>query len=238
MNGQRFLILALAMTACGAYAQVYKSIGPDGKVVYSDKPPESANSKSSVISTPAPASPPAAVREPARSPAASASITQEPAGTVPNKSRAKQAQRVDPPRNEAPAPTGPVADPALEKAVVGVMGIADLVVQMEDLCSRTLPTSFKKYNGAAAGWNQRNAAVVAQQRRVLSDAFDASQRQRLELAAKEKNQQTLAPVLTAPMASKIKWCDQSVDEINRGGMDVHNRPNLSSPLMGYRSKSG
>jgi hypothetical protein len=237
MNAKRLLMLVLALTACGAYAQVYKSVGPDGKIIYSDKPPESANSKSSVISTPAP--PPAAPKEAARSPAAPAAAAQEPAGTVSNKSRAKQAQRVDPPRNEAPvAPASPVADPELEKAVVGVMGIADLVVQMEDLCSRTLPTSFKKYSGATAVWNQRNAAVVAQQRRVLSEAFDASQRQRLEAAVREKNQQTLAPVFSAAAAQKINWCDRSVDDINKGAMDLNSKPNLSGPLMGYRGKAG
>jgi hypothetical protein len=45
-----------------------------------------------------------------------------------------------------------------------------------------------------------------------------------------------APILSASTGSKIKWCDQTVDEINNGAMDVHNKPNLSSPLMNYRSK--
>jgi Domain of unknown function (DUF4124) len=38
---KRFAVL-LALIACGAQAQVYKIVGPDGKVTYSDKPPEAA----------------------------------------------------------------------------------------------------------------------------------------------------------------------------------------------------
>jgi hypothetical protein len=231
MNWKNSLLIVLAMTAtCGTFAQpVYKTIGPDGKTVYSDKPPDSANTKTTVINAPVQPSQTSATTDAARRPPdAPVAAT----GITARKATAKKAQRPEAPRNEAPAELA--LDPAVDKAMVGVMGMEDLVRQTEDLCLRTLPTSFKRYNTAAANWKQRNAAVVAQQRRVLSEAFDASKRQLIEAAVKAGNQKNLAPILNAPTFSKIKWCDQSSDEINSGVMDVHNKPNLASPLLNYR----
>ncbi|MGZ5081334.1 MAG: hypothetical protein ACXWHZ_18435, partial [Usitatibacter sp.] len=63
-----------------------------------------------------------------------------------------------------------------------------------------------------------------------------SQRQLIEGALKAKNQRMLVPIVNAPMASKIKWCDESSDEINGGKMDVYNNEKLAPPLMNYRPK--
>lgn len=241
MNRKSSLLLVLAMTAmCGAFGQVYKSIGPDGKTVYSDKPPAGADTKSTVIG--APAQPPQA--SPAEAPVAQEpkepkSMAEKKADARARKARAKSALSPDAPRDEAPGAATPAAlDPAVEKALIGVMGMEDLVLQTEDLCLQALPTSFKRYSTATANWKQRNAAILAQQRRVLSEAISPSQRQLIEGALKVKNQRMLAPIHNAPMASKIQWCDQSSDEINGGKMDVYNNEKLSPPLMNYRPKSG
>ena len=146
-------------------------------------------------------------------------------------SAAKQARRVVAAADEST--TMRAVDPAIEKAVIGVMGIEALVQQTQTFCLRTLPTSYAKYS-TAENWQQRNAAVIAQQRRVLSQAFDASQRQALEATVQATVQRQMAPVVDAPMASRIKWCDQSSDEINNGSVDLRNKQNLVSPLMNYR----
>jgi hypothetical protein len=240
MNRKNALLMALAMLGtCGALAQpIYKSIGPDGKVVYSDKPPAGADTKSTVIAVPVKPAQSSATTDAARRPAG-ASVEESSSPASAKKATAKKAIRAEPPRDEAPASASaaPAMDPALEKAVIVVMSYEDLVQRMEDVCTRTLITSFKKYNTAAVNWRQRNAALVSQSRRVLSDAFNASQRQNIEAGVKAKNQQIFEPVLSGSTAAKIKWCDQSADEINNGVMDVQNKPNLSSPLMNYRPKS-
>ena len=225
-----FLMILLMAAANGLLAQVYKSIGPDGKIVYTDKPPTGADNKSTVISAPTQAPPQRDSATTKSTPvAADAPVSQGSKSAT-----AKKAQRVDAPRSDAPAT--PAVDEALEKAVIGVMGYDDLVRQAEDVCMRTLPTSFKKYSAATNGWKQRNAVILSQQQRVLSQAFSASQRQVMQAGVRTRNQQMFAPILDAPAASKIKWCDQTVDEINNGAMDVHNKPNLSLPLTNYRPK--
>jgi hypothetical protein len=224
------LLVSLCLTlAGGSFAQgIYKSIGPDGKVVYSDKPPGSATDKYDVV------------RAPASAPQARAGTgaVDQSAGVAepssPGRHAAKRATRAEPSRSEPPAE--PAVDPAIEKAVIGVLGLEDLVLQTEDICIRALPTSMRKYGDAAAGWKQRNGAVVTQMRSVLSQAFVASQRQLIEAGVKSRNQQALSSVVNAPTASKIKWCDQSSDDINKGTLDPARKDNLASPLMNYRSR--
>ena len=215
-------MILLMAAANGLLAQVYKSVGPDGKIVYTDKPPTGADSKSTVISTPTQG-------QPQRS-----SPSTKPTPVAPVSQGAKSAVAKKASRNDAPAM--PAVDGAVKKAVIGVMGYDDLVRQAEDVCMRTLPTSFKKYSAATNGWKQRNAVILSQYQRVLSQAFSASQRQAMAASVRTRNQQMFAPILDAPVASKIKWCDQTADEINNGAMDVHNKPNLSLPLMNYRPK--
>ncbi|MGZ3256794.1 MAG: DUF4124 domain-containing protein [Usitatibacter sp.] len=238
MNRKSSFVMVLAMTVtCGTFAQqVYKSIGPDGKTVYSDQPPAGTDAKSTTIGTPAQSPQTNATTDAARR-SAEASAAQEARIMGARKAGAKIALPREAPTVEAPGPQAAQAlDPAVEKALIGVMGMEDLVLQTESLCLQALPTSFKKYTTSTSNWKQRNAAVLAQQRRVLSEAVSPSQRQLIEGALKVKNQRMLVPIVNAPMASKIKWCDESSDEINGGKMDVYNNEKLAPPLMNYRPK--
>lgn len=58
-----FLGLAAMLAMAGASAQIYKSVGPDGKVVYSDRPSDTRAAGVSVIRAPVflPVSKPAAI---------------------------------------------------------------------------------------------------------------------------------------------------------------------------------
>lgn len=230
-------LLTMAVMASADCQTVYKSIGPDGKPVYSDRPPDSAETKYDVMRGGAfnqsPAAPAASAASAPSTPPADAVETQ------PHRIRqAKKAIRANPPADTAPVeqPAAAKADLAVEKAVIGVLGMEDLVQRTETLCVGTLPTSYKRYSGAASGWKQRNGALVSQARNVLAQAFSAIDRQKIEFGIRAMNEKQLGPVIAAPMASKIKWCDNSSDEINSGVTDVHNRPNLSVPLMNYRPK--
>ncbi len=225
--GKLGIFFTIAVTIAGAHAQtIYKSVGPDGKMVYSDKPPTSSSTKYDVIRTPAPA-------QQLQSPASSSTASVDPVDAQhPRSYGAKKAVAVTKPRDEAkPVAT---ADRLVEGAVIGVLGIDDLVRRTEDLCTRTLPTSYKRYSSATDGWKQRNAAVVSQAHRVLSQAFTLSERQNIEAGLLAMNEQKFARVVDAPRASKISWCDRSTDEIGSGAMDVHGNPNLAPPLMSYR----
>ncbi len=121
-------------------------------------------------------------------------------------------------------------DPAVAKAVIGVMGMEDLVQRTETLCTRVLPTSFKRYGNAARDWNERNATTLTELRRVLSQAFAPNQSQLLRAGVEANTESMLAPIRAAPLAKQIAWCDQSADAIDSGSMDVVHKANLTTPL--------
>lgn len=229
------LVLGVLWSGGTGAQTIYKSVGPDGKVVFSDKPPAADQGQTTVTGHPPPAArPPAPAATPTKTVNSPAPF--EPPGAplspAPAHPVAKKAEPAARPVAE-PSPPPPVANPELEKAVTGVMGLEDLVHQTEDLCLRTLPTSFKKYNAATDGWKKRNAPILAQQRRVLADMMPPPQRQLIEAAIKAKTQQLLAPVNSASAAARIKWCDQSMDEVSKGAMDPSSKPHLLAPLMAY-----
>ena len=220
-------VLLLALTAVGANAKsIYKSVGPDGKITYSDHPPENGDAVVDV----------AAGKEPAPADATRS------AGIIPLSTRpagAKKAIAVRPDTGAPAVDTGGVApNLALEGAIIGVLGIEDIVKHTEELCIKTLPTSLRKYSDAASDWRQRNAAIVTRAHQVLGKNFDvvygAGSEQRLQMAIRDKNVGMFEPIVIAPAAARIKWCDQSVEEMQNGAMDVYDKPKLSEPLLSYR----
>ncbi|TXG80513.1 MAG: DUF4124 domain-containing protein [Rhodocyclaceae bacterium] len=211
-------ILILALNAAAHAQGVYKSIGPDGKVTYSDQPPSDRATR--MDGSVAPAAPPGSS---ATEPAASR-------GTG-----AKKAIAGSRPPAEATPAIQPV-DPALESAIIGVLGYEDLVMRAEQICTRVLPTSYQRYGSAADSWKARNGSLVAQARRALTDTANATARQLIEVGIRNKNAGLLAQVEAAPAASKITWCDRSFDEIAKGVMDAHNNPKFMTPLANYRMR--
>ncbi len=221
-------VLAVALPATGVAQGVYKSVGPDGKVIYTDQPPGSAErSYASPGSTK-----PASKTAPARKGEYGVQVETPP----PAFANAKRATRQEP--AAPPAPSAGAVDPSVEKAVIGVLGLEDVVRQMEVLCVRTLPTSMKRYGGAVDGWKKRNDMIVFRARQVLADAFNPTMRNMIEVGIKTRNENTLAPFHNAPMAKRIEWCDKSSDDIARGVMDAHNKDKLTQPLATYRMKAG
>lgn len=219
MSLRALLLSLLLFPAVTVQAQaIYKVVGPDGKVVFSDKPPADAGGDVSVIEG-------GFERK--------QSATEPTADVVaPPVSRVTKQATVAQPKPQAPAQM--VIDPALVGAVFGVMGFEDLVLQTERICTQTLPTSMKRYSGATQVWRQRNASVLARYQQVLAKAITPVHRKQLEAEVKARNEKSLSPVVKAPAASRISWCDKSGDLIGKGDMDVHNKPALAGPLMGYR----
>ena len=217
--------LVLAMGAAGgAHAQIYKSIGPDGKVIYTDKPPPGTVVKPATEPPPKPLSKAAAAKA-AAARAAPAEPQPQPAPSRPAEpeSAARSVDRLD---------------PVLERALTRVMAYEDLLKRTEQVCLRTLPTSFKKYSAAANSWKQRNAKIMEQYRKVMAEGVTDAQRRILEGRVQSTNEASMAVVVSAEQASRIKWCDQSYGEIGGGKMDLHDEPAVAGPLMGYQPKPG
>lgn len=143
---------------------------------------------------------------------------------------AKQARLREKPAAE-PAAAPRTADLALEKAVIGVMSIEDLVQRTEQLCVQALPTSFTRYAGATESWKQRNGAIASRARQALQGDFGPQEQREITVGIRARNEGQLSPVVSAPMAQRISWCDRTADEIKAGVLDVHNKTNLSSVLL-------
>ncbi len=212
----RYLLIGMVMLALGGVADagpIYRIVGPDGKVTFSDKPPADARAQDyEVVRGQTP--PATAGKPPAVSAASSASRG------------AKQATSA----NQTPVVSAALPDTALEGAVIGVLGIADVVRQTQTICVNTLPASFAKYDAAVQRWNERNAALVARARDALQTRFDAAARETIEIGIRQKNEGVFTPVVEAPANSRIGWCDKSFAAIVDGTMDVHNNPKLAGPL--------
>ena len=228
------LFLTITMVMANAHAQtIYKSIGPDGRTIFSDKPPAGAGTETQVIRAPIRPQQSQSFSNSSTSSTGAAEV-QPPQSYGATKHGAKEAVRVR--KSQGEPTTGAAPDAKLKGAVSGVLGTADVVRGTLDLCTRTLPTSYKRYSGSADGWTQRNATTLSQARSVLSQAFTPSERQEIEAAIRVVSEQNFARVVNAPMASKITWCDRSIDEISKGVLDVYNNPRLTSPLINYRSR--
>ena len=219
------MVLVLSVTCDSTAQQVYKSIGPDGKAVYSDQPPESAKTKTTIISKPTAPTRGMAKTEVTRPPEA-VGAAQDAAAVAKTEQRPKMSN------NEAL--TALAANPAVENAFLEIITTEDLVRQTEEMCLRASPPSFKKYNTAAVNWRQRNAALTAQKQRILMKGFNSAQRRLVEADIKAANQQALSA--NSSVASKIKWCDQAVDEINKGEKDLHGKPNPLATLATHQPK--
>jgi len=213
------LLLAVACT-CASAGPVYKIVGPDGKVTFSDKPPVEATSGSYQVvgnrtaTAPVPAS-------------AEAPLTADATGDV------RVATTGAPKTASRPAPASEIRSAPsaeIEGAVIGVLGIEDIVKRTEALCVETLPTSFGKYGAAVTAWKSRNGAVVARAREVLASEFDATEQSAVAAGLHVKNDGMFAAVRAASPAARIAWCDESFATMDGGKMDVHSNPRLAGPL--------
>jgi hypothetical protein len=230
------LATSLAAVSFSIAAQsVYKTIGPDGKVIYSDHPPVDSKSQSTLLNAPkaAPEIKNDKVGDRVGDRVSEAATKDVDAKGKPAKTASRKPNAADAAKTE----TAPVVNnDVLEGAIIGVMGMESLVLQTEEACVNTLPTSMKRYSGAGTGWRERNATLIAQQRKLLATVFDADKRRLIVIGIKTKNDASFVPFKAANMAAKIKWCDQSIKEIESGAMDVFNNPKLGPPIMNYKAK--
>jgi hypothetical protein len=206
------LLVALCCAAPAllwAQGHVYKQVGPDGRVTFTDKPPPEE---------PAPAH---------ASPASATASAPAAASAAPSKATAKKAA-------SEPVPARAVLDPAVDKGLSVLMGYQSLVSEYLDLCLTTLPTSFKRYDSAAQVWKTRHAAVLARYPVVLQDNYTAAEQGVIRREIQEKTRAMMAPIAAADMGRRIKWCDDNAMQLQTGKMDLP-RSHVDA-LMNYKPR--
>jgi hypothetical protein len=205
-------LLALVASSPLADAQgLYRTVGADGRVTYSDHPPASVSPNGRID----------VMRAPGGDKRGGVGGEAYPSG------RAEPSQG---PRQATSAPIGRAPDPAVEAAVIGVLGMEDLVRRTETICVSSHPASARRVSGAVDDWVRRNARTVLSARRILAREFDVEKRERIEEGWRGQNAGRFEAIAGVPDARVAAWCDRSVVEIVSGQMDVYDKPRLTGPL--------
>lgn len=226
--------LVLLSLAAHAGAQVYKTVGPDGKVSYSDRPPLEATAPEKVrivkdggtrTATGADLlKHGAAARPPAAPPASTSSVAR-----TPEEWRAFAAAK----RASAvagvwePAPLTPDQQARqfeqgkrLAPGVTVALRQASLTRAATSMCMRTQPASKLRYELALQEWEARNRPVTKRAYELLAKYFPHSDRAQLEAMAQKESHDTLNEVARTSPAQRINWCEQMRDSIAGGRADL------------------
>lgn len=203
MTGRIVLALVCALTQGPASAEIYKSLGPDGKVMYSNLPPASKHTPVAVLKSVDGAPAPAIVRT---------------AGSAPQSG----------PRNTG----AEILAPDVVGAVANVMGMSHLISSARDFCVATMPASLKRYSNAALAWQLRNADVVAKKNRILSMSDRNLIAVALSGDMARMTEDMMRPIRQSGTAEKIKWCDTTIEAVDHGVLDLVGRASIA-PLMNY-----
>ena len=204
------LIFLSAAAASGADAQqLYKQVGPDGKVTFTDRQP-SGNGKVSVMRS--------NVLRPLEPDAPPASkIT------------------VNPKSSDGPAfaPTGSRAE--LEEAVSAVMLLSEVARKFDPVCSPT-PQAAKEYSVAVNAWRMRNSNFLQLHTRILMQVIDPTRRAQMQGKIGGRVDEALAEVMRLNPTWRAKWCDKSILDMTSGSNDIANNAAVAVPLITYKFK--
>ncbi len=218
MKTTQLLLVLLSTTAAGVDAQqLYKSVGPDGKVTFSDRPP-GGSGKISVMRS--------SVLRPMEADA--------PASAIPPTLRLPVTPASPRSAGAAAAVHAP-STPELEEAVSAVMLLAEVAKRFEPLCSAN-PVSAKQYSVAVNGWRTRNANFISQHARILMEVLDPIRRSALQAKVNARITEALAQVSSLNPSWRSKWCERAVLDMTSGTNDVANNPTVAVPLITYKFK--
>jgi hypothetical protein len=205
------VLLSLAFSQGQAAPQMYKSVGPDGKVTFSDKPPVDPGAKLSVL------------KSNVLQPVESAVLPSFPAPS----SLASARSAATPSASALPFST-----PAeLDQALLVVMGMVEITRKVEPICSSTAPLTAKRLASATRGWNQRNATFLEQQRRILMEVVTPAKRAVLQAKLAAKTEKAVVEVSALSTEGRIKWCERVIANLSSDDNDIANVPAVSLPLI-------
>ena len=210
-----FLLIVCCATAGGSQAQkMYKTVGPDGKITFSDRPEIGADTKVSVmrsntlhpVEIPANRIDPALAMKPA--PRRKGAATQEPA---------------------------PVITPEVEEAMLSVMGLSEFGRRFDGFCNAT-DAGAKAFAAANYGWKKRNAAAMEQQKRLLTEVLSPVQRAQLIDREQQVMAEEIGKAAALTPAARKTWCEGVIAELDSGRNDVDKPAMMALPIVQYRAK--
>jgi hypothetical protein len=202
------------MAASGALAQqMYKTVGRDGKITFSDRPAFESTEKMSVMRS--------YTLRPVE-------LAKPPAGPP----RKKTEPGAGPPDSGAPLAT---VTPEVEEAMVTVMGLVEFDRKFRPFCKGS-EAGAKAFSAATAGWRKRNAQYVEHQKRLLMEVVSPNKRAELQDRAAALLTEEAGKIAARTPASRQEWCDSVIDEIASGRSDMAKPAMLAVPITTYRAK--
>ena len=206
---------SLLLTVCCALGspalaqQMYKSVGPDGKITFTDRPAVDSSVKLSVMKSNTLRALPPPVRKPELA-----------------------ARRRDP----SPAVEDAVEiTPEIEEAMISVMGLADFGRRFESFCDDT-PADAKAFTSAHYEWKKRNAAAIDQQKRLLTEVVSPVKRAYLVERQQALLSDEIGKAAARTPAVRKEWCEGVIAELNSGRSDIDKPAMMAVPIVRYRAK--
>jgi len=209
-----FLLIICCAAANAVFAQqMYKTVGPDGKVTFSDRPQIEEKSKLSVMQ----------------------SYTLRPVAPPPVRGDYGQPHKAPPAAKAGPAASVATITPEVEETMVTIMGLSQFGRRFDGFCNSS-PAEAKAFAAAVNGWKQRNAEAIDQQKRLLTTVVSPTKRAELI----DREQQLLGDEIgkaaaRSPEARK-EWCAGVVVQFNSGLSDVDKPAMMAVPLTPYRAR--
>ncbi|NML44419.1 DUF4124 domain-containing protein [Ramlibacter sp. G-1-2-2] len=181
-------VLLLALAAA-AHSQIYRSVGPDGKVTFTDKPPtaETAQARAQAAPAPTASAAPAPLAAPAGVSAPSLS-------------------------NAAPAPAG-----GMEKSARDVIGEYELVQAFRSTCGFAFPDEQGRYGTAADQWASRNKAMAQRALDVAGSLLGEDGRMQLRSVVVREAHNSADRAARVPTPAAKTWCEDRLRDLAPGG---------------------
>jgi hypothetical protein len=216
-----FFILVSAFALPSAMAQqLFKVVGPDGKVTFSDKPPLQKAGKVSVM----------------HSYTLRPYITQQSPAELAAAVAAKRAAAAE---AALAGPANPLVAPVLtqevEDAIVTVMGQVEFSRRFYNYCNTSL-SGAKAFSQAARAWKERNAAPIGHQNRLLMEVVSPTKRDELQGKVAKLLEEESAKVAARNARDRQAWCAGAVAELNSGKADIVQPAMMAVPIVPYRAK--
>jgi hypothetical protein len=204
------LLVGACLSIPAALAQqLYKSTGPDGKVVFTDRPPLEKAGKLSVMRSYVlrPVEEPKQVAAQAPAQPASAAVAIDPSATV---------------------------TPAIEDIMVTVTGLYEFTRRFQSVCSTT-PAASKAFSSAATKWKQRHDGYIEHQKRLLMEVVSPQKRAELQDRTNLYVEE-LSKRVPKNVAGRQEWCTGAVGELDGGKLDINKPAMLAVPIKPYKAK--
>jgi hypothetical protein len=191
----------LGSSPAGAQSPTYRSVGPDGRIIFSDRKPTDPQLRTREVGKIAYAPLFMPPQEP---------FDLRPMATLPHATRAPGADGLAPPVDISGVPF----PPGLPDAILDVLVHQFFAQSLVETCGRVRPDFNERYQGAVLNWRERNAQILDKSNRIVFSRFTGEQRETLRATGRSR----LAPLLPAANASdtdKMGWCDRMSTDLAR-----------------------